>query len=214
MSTLGKASVPKLLLTINKLHRLQDLRQAVDKSEQLQARLLAVVQPIVRSSIARVAQPVDQSPSSPAKATLPHDPLRPIRHTTACMYEGASDSASADSTESVLDSVDEIMKVSEGALLTTRLLLRHMAEVIAFKHEVHVPVHPSVRHLHGSSTMQLKEVCPNNSCAALCKAVQPSANFGHKAPQCHASLGNTVVCLLTHQEWVHSRSHGKQGQAL
>lgn len=145
----------------------------MDTSEQHQARLLAFVQPIARATLATFAHHATRAAAAAADAaptssqTLestrppspPHDPLRPPNATTAYIHMHGSDSVDDDAARSLLDTVDEIMRVSEGALLTTRLLLRHMAEVVAFVHGVEVPVHPSLRHKVGKSAMQLAAVC-------------------------------------------------------
>jgi hypothetical protein len=142
----------------------------VECSEQLQAHLLAFVQPIARSTLATLAGPASRVPAAPptlaplpaaagSQITARHDPLRPPNTTTAYVHMHDADSNVTHDATSLLDTVDEIMKVSEGALLTTRMLLRHMAEVVAYVYGVEVPVHPSMHHKLGRRTIPLTEVC-------------------------------------------------------
>lgn len=55
--------------------------------------------------------------------------------------------------------VDAVMRSTEQALLMTRMLLRHGADLLAFVHHVDVPVHPSLHHKIGSTTQKLVQVC-------------------------------------------------------
>lgn len=65
-----------------------------------------------------------------------------------------------ESLRALRDGVDEVMRSTEEALLVTRLLLRHAAELLAFVHHVDVPVHPSQHHKVGGKTRKLPQVCP------------------------------------------------------
>eukprot|EP00892_Ulva_mutabilis_P006301 jgi/Ulvmu1/4042/UM019_0019.1 len=49
----------------------------------------------------------------------------------------------------VRDHVDAALRGTEGALLMSRMLLRHAAYLLAFVHSVSVPVHPSLHHKVG-----------------------------------------------------------------
>lgn len=55
--------------------------------------------------------------------------------------------------------VDAVMRSTEQALLMTRMLLRHGADLLAFVHRIDVPVHPSLHHKIGSKTQKLAQVC-------------------------------------------------------
>jgi hypothetical protein len=64
----------------------------------------------------------------------------------------------SDRHKAVLQTSDHIMRATEEALLVTRVLHRHMAGVVAYVHQVDVPVHPSMQHIVGGKTTRLAEV--------------------------------------------------------
>lgn len=70
----------------------------------------------------------------------------------------------------VCEEVDIVMRSSEEALLVTRILFRHSADLLAFVNGLEIPVHPSLHHKLGKKVQKLAQVC-----YLQCRAVRPAS---------------------------------------
>lgn len=107
-----------------------------------------------------------------AQAKL-HGMLAPLA--AAASTATAASGAEGQLLQELRDGVDEVMRSTEEALLVTRLLLRHAAELLAFVHHVDVPVHPSLHHKVGGKTRKLPQVHPRMHACSACSAASTVA---------------------------------------
>ena len=66
---------------------------------------------------------------------------------------------SSERQEAVKRALHRVMYATERAQLMARLLLGHCASLLAFWHQLEVPVHPSQQHRVGAKAQLLAEVC-------------------------------------------------------